>query len=691
MGNTLRVNRLALVVDEESRNENSPQAIFAKRVGKIQSVKVRQIDLKDLPKLRNTETAVVIVNTKAESRYSALLSRPGIDEGFKFTSDESFVLRSCRLGNTQIVIAAAPSYRGTLYAVGSLLRHIQRKDSDGFIKTIDELECPAMTTRGIFLPLYFSGYPVTNDATIWCCNGEFDKYREFLEELVLWGMNTVLLWYPMCYSGAPWEGKAGKRQWELWLKTYHTAKSFDLDIHMKLYTNTVPLSYTKTHPNLRATEFFGLWGYPALCPSKPQGRDLLIDIRRKLFEYFPEYDLLHCYPTDIGGCGCNDCHPWYRTYLDMAKEYFKVARESTPRIASMINFWYFTPEEIEKMIPIILESEEITHVGVQFPVNKNCGHHIKVGPWKMYWPLPARELIAQLIRRKKVIVFNDATEKGGWGEIGTYPMPQQFKKFIAAFEGAAGTISYTEGRYDHINKLLMLNLAWNPNRDIKEVVKEVVEGQFGTDGSDELTQAILYMEGYQIKEAGNLMNRARRKMPAWCRKDWRLLPLEVFCKHAEHGYRIFKTCKRARSMLLEATKEPTLEKIKHKVNDIIVYLEKEVKIAARAAKSLQKDLPHLYKATALLKEPHNVLGPKMLSTSEVEKILEVECLRNIIAQLRGYNPNRVVMEITLKDLLVEKLQELACGLDDFLLLQEDVTVDNVMDKLFMGNKEYGLA
>ena len=479
----------------------------------------------------------------------------------------------------------------------------------------------------------------------------------------------------MAYSGAPWESDEAKKQWQLWLQACNVAKSLGLKLHIILFANLVPHAYVNKYPDLAAEEYFGLWGYPAFCPSKPRARKLLIQTRKWLFENLPEHELIQVYPTDLGGCGCKKCTPWHQTYLELSEQCFDLAKRYRPQVKCMVNFWYFTPTQIEKMIPIIMRSPNITDVGVQIPTNKNCGRHFKVGAWKMYWPLPKKNLMEKLARKKNLIVFNDITEKGAWGEFGTYPVPNHIKICFDSFPQSNSFMSYSEGRYDHINKLLALAFGWNRNQNATKLCESVCCSEFGPTTGKDVAKFVESLEVYDWKKARTTLEKIKKNLGKTFENDYRWMPLVVFSQHAELSHEIYRAAKQFGKMLRQSQNAPTLAKMKQKARQAVVFFSARLESFDTSVRKLSSALHKLYYVTSDLKEKHNLLGPKALTTRELEKVLELDWMRDRLGQLSGFAPNRSIMEIETASLFSEMIGNLAEQFDDFKFLN-----DKIVDK-----------
>src|SRR5690606_38335209 len=85
--------------------------------------------------------------------------------------------------------------------------------------------------------------------------------------------------------------------------------------------------------------------------------------------------------------------------------------------------------------------------------------------------------------------------------------------------------SYSEGRYDDINKVVWLQLAWNPDAELSAILGDYARYELGADPSA-ATRLILDIEPVLLGRAvdPDIDDRAARvqaTMPAWGAAGWR--------------------------------------------------------------------------------------------------------------------------------------------------------------------------
>jgi len=600
---------------------------------------------------------VLVGGPKANKISKGFVRKLGLKVDSNYPGEEGYVLRTFEEFGYIYILAAGCDKRGTMYALGKLLRSLRIQD-DGSISVpmINLVEKPVMKLRGTYLTFRHG-----NPFVVWCLNNQFHKLKRWLEDLALWGMNTVEICVGTCVPefDNPWEGGEAATIWEMWLKIFEVIKSLNLDLSLVLCANLVPHTYVEKSSELEA-EPWGRWVQqqprgpcaPAFCPSKKEGRKLILETKEWYLKNVPKYEILHIFPRDGGGCGCSACSPdgggrgYYKTYLELATDIIRLGKKYSAKHESMVNFWWFDRDEIEKMIPLIIKNSDITGVGVQFPYAPEIFHpstfprQVGCPGWDPY-DFPISELLARrLCKEKKVILWPDVTMIGGWGLYGPYVMPRHIKQLFTLYDGAYGVIPLCEGPYDRINRLFMFSLAWNPNRDMQDVVKEVLSGIFVQDVPEELVDAIFLMEEHRLEEALKLLNKAEDKISVRSIDQLsQLLLLKCWCKHASIPIAINKLEKRAKE-ILTSNLEKEIDEAKTELNTVISDLEKGIKGLRSRLLRWEKDVLILHRCVEWMDEliepstARCLSGPRPLTLNVLEHEAFLSDAKELVSELK---------------------------------------------------------
>ena len=184
--------------------------------------------------------------------------------------------------------------RGLLYGLGKLLR-TSRYDQGGFTAGAWRgTSIPEKPVRGIYFATHFHNF--YHDAPI-------DEVQRYVEDVGLWGLNTLIVWYDMHhFSGfdSP-EAVAFRNRLQA---ICGAARRVGLDVGFACVANE---GYANSPEALRA-DVKGMRGaaFPTdICTAKAEGRRYVLDNFAQLFDWAADLEpkWVMIWPYDSGGCG----------------------------------------------------------------------------------------------------------------------------------------------------------------------------------------------------------------------------------------------------------------------------------------------------------------------------------------------------------------------------------------------------
>ena len=213
--------------------------------------------------------------------------------------------------------------RGLLYGVGKLLR-TSRYDRGGFTAGAWRgTSIPEKPVRGIYFATHFHNF--YHDAPI-------DEVQRYVEDVGLWGLNTLIVWYDMHHFkgfDSPEAVDFRKR-----LKAIcGAARRVGLDVGFACVANE---GYANSPEAIRA-DVKGMRGaaFPTdICTAKPEGRRYVLDNFARLYDWAADLEpkWVMIWPYDSGGCGCGQCQPWgHGGYLRMRRAAGEAGAAQVPR------------------------------------------------------------------------------------------------------------------------------------------------------------------------------------------------------------------------------------------------------------------------------------------------------------------------------------------------------------------------
>ncbi len=437
--------------------------------------------------------------------------------------------------------------RGVLYGVGKFLRTSSYRPRQFLPGTWRGDSVPEKPIRGMYFATHFHNF--YHDAPL-------PKVQRYVEDLALWGCNTLPVWFDMHHYSSMTDPQA-----RTMVKRLHailaTANRVGMQAAFTLLSNE---AFANSPQELRADWTSGHDGYfldPGghyhleLCPHKPGGLSKILEYRDSMLKAFAGIDIGYftLWPYDQGGCTCSACTPWGANgHLVTSEAVAKLAKKRFPKAKIILSTWYFDnfikdewkafDQAINRSKPKWIDYLLADNGGSQFPE-----YILKNGVPGQY-PL---------------VTFAELSMHGmfPWGGFGANPQPHHFQAIWNQCQALiSGGFPYSEGIFEDINKAIQFQFGWDSHRKATDIIREYAAYEFSPAAADELVRAAELMEGsqnhytdftkggafynakpaaraslpsdfYQLKQPHKtdeclaLVKAAEQKMTATARKSWR--------------------------------------------------------------------------------------------------------------------------------------------------------------------------
>ncbi|MDW7659235.1 MAG: hypothetical protein SCM11_18875, partial [Bacillota bacterium] len=409
--------------------------------------------------------------------------------------------------------------RGLLYGVGKFLR-TSRYDG-GVFQASDwrGQSSPKCRIRGMYLAShYYNWYHVAPEV-------ELIRYTE---DLALWGVNAIAVVFPFINLNG-WEDPQTRTAIMQVQKLLRAARNTGLMTSLLVVPNSQFMNTPaelRTVPNPDPTCRRGNSGVN-LCPNQPGAEELILTNYDRLFGHLQEsgVDLLGVWPYDEGGCACPDCFPWGANgYLMISREVAMMAKKHFPAIQVYLSTWcYDTPEEGEWAgLSSYLEKGERW---IDF-IMADAHEDFPAYPLEHGAPggLP-------LINFPEISMWG----LGPWGGFGANPLPERFQRlWNQASHLLDGGFPYSEGIYEDINKVLVTQLYWEPEKPWRDILRDYIAYEYAPVVVTPVLEVMELIEQNHVaaarKQAINLEEAQRAydlaleadsTLPAWAKTTWR--------------------------------------------------------------------------------------------------------------------------------------------------------------------------
>ena len=379
--------------------------------------------------------------------------------------------------------------RGLLYGVGKYLRGCTFGAAGDADKAFQPsawtgVSVPRRPVRGIYFASHFHNF--YHDAPV-------EQVTRYVEELALWGCNTLAVWFDMHHYNGIADPEAQRMIARLRV-ILQAANRVGIGAALTTIGNE---GYANSPEHLRADWTAGHDGYFApplghyhveLCPSKPGGLELILQYRAEMLAAFADLDIDYVWnwPYDQGGCTCGACAPWGANgFLKIAPQYAELIYRTLPRAKVILSTWYFDhfiKGEWEAFAQAIGPHQPAF---ADYLLADDYGDHFPDYPLQHGAPggLP-------MLNFPEISMYNMYP----WGGYGANPLPQHLQRiWDASGQVLSGGFPYSEGIYEDLNKAINLQHMWG-DVDAMATVREYAAGVASPQTADDIVRAIVLME-----------------------------------------------------------------------------------------------------------------------------------------------------------------------------------------------------
>ena len=373
--------------------------------------------------------------------------------------------------------------RGVIYGAGRWLREAQFRDGCVLPGVWRGTSVPRNPIRGMYFATHFHNY---------YHNAPVAEVQRYVEELALYGCNCLSVWFDLHHFAGIDDPDAQEMIRRL-RDILEAANAAGMGASLTLLANE---GFTTTPDALKATNaaqngYFrppGGFYNTEICPSQPGGLDLILRNRHEVLSAFAgiEFDAIWIWPYDQGACTCADCAPWGANgFLRTAEPVAEAIQEHFPTSRVILSTWYFDR---------FIEGEWAAFHRWVDRVKPSWFDILMIDGYQGFPTYPLEHGVPGAF---PVVGFPEISMEGNgpWGGYGANPRPDHWAKYWADCRHLqTGSFPYSEGFYEDINKFLMLQLNWQPDREVDSILKEYASAWFGSEFAGELVTVFHLME-----------------------------------------------------------------------------------------------------------------------------------------------------------------------------------------------------
>ncbi len=320
------------------------------------------------------------------------------------------------------------------------------------------------------------------------------KVNRYIDELALWGCNTLMVWFDMHHYLGITDPAA-----QAMIRRLHVILQTGQAVGMRICLGgPVNEAFATSPPTLRADWTAGHDGYFAepqghyhveICPNKPGGLELILKYRQQMLAAFRDLDIGYftLWPYDQGGCTCARCAPWGTNgFLKTAAAVTQLVRKTWPKTKTILSTWYFDHFTTGEWAGLTQQFAAQKPDWVDYLLTDDCGR------------FPEYPLQHGVPGGFPAVSFPEISmdAMGPWGGFGANPRPAFWQRYWdTAGSKLAGSVPYSEGIFEDLNKVLHLQLNWDSRRTTREIAREYAASEFAPAVADAVVAMLLELEG----------------------------------------------------------------------------------------------------------------------------------------------------------------------------------------------------
>ncbi len=368
---------------------------------------------------------------------------------------DGYRIVTLRNGNQPVVLVVGNDARGVLFGAGRLLRLLEmRRDEVSIPDGLRISTAPRVTLRGHQL-----GYrPKTNSYDAWTPA----MWEQYIRDLVVFGANAVEL-IPPRSDDAPDSPHFPLPQMEMMVRMSGLLNRYGLDVW--------------------------IW-YPALDPdySKPETVESALKEWASVLDRLPRVDALFVPGGDPG-------HTRPSVLMRFLERMAPVLHRKHPKAGIWVAPQGFTTEWLDEFITILRTQHPRWFTGVVF------GPQVRVPVAKLRQMVPAQYPIRHYpdithMRQCQYTVPDwDLAYAMTEGREAINPRPvDQAMIFRNTNPHTIGFITYSEGCNDDVNKAVWSALGWDPDADVRQILREYARYFIGPARENSFAEGLLALE-----------------------------------------------------------------------------------------------------------------------------------------------------------------------------------------------------
>lgn len=372
---------------------------------------------------------------------------------------------------------------GLYYGIGKFLHSARWSEKEIFPKATQKVMTPACGFRAVYFAIHFYN---------WYQNASTEELEQYMEELLLYGYNSVVCIIPIVNLNS-FEEQLFYDSVDKTRKIFGLAKKLGMKVGIIIGSQGLKTTPKEVEGDYSydLTGTIRGWHGKNVCPAKPGAMEYLKSIWNMKFKQYTDIglDYLISWPYDEGGCGCSECRPWgAKGYCDIVDALYKEAVKYYPDIKYIVSTWLFdTPED------------EGEYEGFYKRLKENLAY-VDCLMVDAHDDFPRYPLEHELV--KPIVNFPEISMwvLFPWGGRGANPLPKRFQAIWDSTKHIiSGGMPYSEGMYEDISKVQCAGYYWEPEKNYRDILKEYISYEYSEAVCEEALELMELIEENHVR------------------------------------------------------------------------------------------------------------------------------------------------------------------------------------------------
>lgn len=371
---------------------------------------------------------------------------------------------------------------GLYYGIGKFLHTAKWSENDFEPKQMEEVSAPAHDFRAVYTSVHFHN---------WYHEAPTEELERYLEDLLLWGHNTIISIVPLvCFNSC--DEPAFFEAIEKNRALFKLAKKLGMKVGIIINPN----QGLKTTPREFAAdpscyEHRGGSGGKNICPSIIGAMEYMRYLWVMQLKNFIDIglDYVMTWPYDEGGCGCENCRPWgAKGFCDLSTETFKEVKRFYPNAKTILSTWFMDEPHDEG---------EYEGLWKRLKGDMSYIDYLMVDSHNEFPKYPLEhEIIKPMVNFPEISMWGLRP----WGGRGANPLPKRFQEFWDNSKHVlSGGMPYSEGMYEDISKIQCVSYYWSPDRHYRDILGEYINYEYSHEVIDEVLELMELIEENHVR------------------------------------------------------------------------------------------------------------------------------------------------------------------------------------------------